>query len=500
MGKALLPSMFNVPSAEFHQIIVNDYLQRKTDRFCYIAPRGHAKSSIVAGILALHHLFFSDHEQKVILVVSKTLAHAEGLLDTIKNIISGQDGDGLFAAYFGVSDKHNARSWGKYKIELSNRNTIIAKGTGQQVVGMKKDSQRPTFIIFDDPEDMENTKTAEAMEYNLRWLLNSIMPAKDPRGLVILIGTPQHELCMVETVMKMKGWISRRWQALSGEDWESDYSSATALWPERHSVEDLIREYESNLSIGMVSSFYREYQCMVVGDGDRKFTMKMIQYYKLDKVYTVHGMRMISGWYFTFDPGEKQFLRGQRFQFHVTIQAGVDLASTITSRSDFSCTFLWALTSCRKAFVLEADRFRKQPLQAAERIKTKLVKWDPDWVYIEQQGFQVMVRDTLRQNMGINYPGMGNKITYSDSKEDRIFSVLQPHYGSLNVFHPAENDKNLVQELLMFPRGATDDIIDAASTGLWRTHWPEPGHDDVAENNTEHWNKNYNEVDAWMTN
>lgn len=499
MGRALLPSMFSQESPEFHHTIVGDYLRRETDRFCYIAPRGHAKSSIVSALLVLHHIEYSDFDQKVVLLVSKTLPHAEGLLDTIKNIISGQDGDGLYASYFGVKDRHNCRSWGKWKIELPSRTTIIAKGTGQQVVGLKKDSQRPTFIVFDDPEDMENTKTAEAMEYNLKWMMQSIIPAKDPRGLLILIGTPQHELCMVETVMKMKGWISRRWQAITGDGWESDYSKGVPLWPERYDMDFLVNEYESSLSIGRVSAFYREYQCVVVGDGDRKFTMAMIRYYKLDKIDAVDGIRRLHGKFYSFDPGSKEFVPGRPFSYHVTIQAGIDLASTITSRSDFNVNFFWALTSCRKAFVLDYDRFRLQPLQTAERLKKGFDKWHPDYVYIEQQGFQVMVRDVLRDTMGISYPGMGNKITYNDSKEDRIFSVLQPRYGTGNVFHPVNSDKNLVQELLMFPRGATDDIIDAGSTGLWRVHWPEPGFDDPQQQDTEEMLYNQLMEEQWMT-
>jgi len=499
MGKALLPKMFNVPSAEFHKTICTDYLEKKSDRFCYIAPRGHAKSSIVAGVIALHHIEYADHDQKVILLVSKTLSHAEGLLDTLKNILSGEDGDGLYASHFGRRDRHNCRRWGKSRIELPNRTTIIAKGTGQQVVGLKKDSQRPTLIIFDDPEDMENTKTAESMEYNLKWLLQSIMPAKDPRGLVILIGTPQHELCMVETIMKMKGWVSRRWQALSGEGWENDYSKAKALWPERHPVEAMIREYESSLSIGMASAFYREYQCVVVGDGDRKFTLRMMKHYRLDKIENAGGVRVLHGRYFSFDPGAKEYVPGTKFQYAITVQAGIDLASTVTSRSDFSVNFFWGLTACRKLFVLEFDRFRHHPLETAKRLKKRLLHWQPDWVYIEQQGFQVMIRDTLRQSMNINFPGMGNKITYSDKKEDRVYSALQPHYAAGNVFHPVKEDTNLRNELLMFPRGATDDIIDAASTGLWRIHWHQPGYDHIDSNEQQKYHETPHEADQWMT-
>ena len=48
------------------------------------------------------------------------------------------------------------------------------------VTWIKVGSQRPTLIIVDDPEDENNTKTAEAMESNLRWLLQSAVPSLDP--------------------------------------------------------------------------------------------------------------------------------------------------------------------------------------------------------------------------------------------------------------------------------------------------------------------------------
>ena len=87
---------------------------------------------------------------------------------------------------------------------------------------MKHGNQRPTLVILDDPEDMNNTKTAEAMEFNLKWLLQSMAPALDAkRGRLAVIGTPQHQRCMVETLVQTEGWVSRRYKALHDRDWET---------------------------------------------------------------------------------------------------------------------------------------------------------------------------------------------------------------------------------------------------------------------------------------
>ena len=134
---------------------------------------------------------------------------------------------------------------------------IMCRGTGQQVVGLKHGNQRPTLVILDDPEDMNNTKTSEAMEFNLRWLLQALIPGLDAKkGRIAVIGTPQHQRCMVEMLQQMYDWNALRYKALQDDD--------TALWPEMWPADKLKAEKESLDSIGRVSSFYREYQCEII--------------------------------------------------------------------------------------------------------------------------------------------------------------------------------------------------------------------------------------------
>ncbi len=154
---------------------------------------------------------------------------------------------------------------------------IICKGTGQQLRGIKVGSQRPTLIIVDDPEDENNTKTAEAMEQNLRWLLQSAVPSLDPtKGRIIVIGTPQHQRCMVEILKQMKGWVNMHFSP--------DMDKEIALWEEWQPIKKLKQKKEELESIARVSVFYREYLCKIVGDEDQLFKEEYIQYhnYKLE--------------------------------------------------------------------------------------------------------------------------------------------------------------------------------------------------------------------------
>lgn len=137
---------------------------------------------------------------KLIVLSSKTLGHSIRLLDTIKNVLEYSR---RFHAIFGYWGSHTAKQWSKTEIALKDGSLITTRGTGQQVIGLKHGDQRPTLILVDDPEDINNTKTTEAMEMNLKWLMTQLLPSMDARtGRLVVIGTPQHQRCLVEHYLR----------------------------------------------------------------------------------------------------------------------------------------------------------------------------------------------------------------------------------------------------------------------------------------------------------
>ena len=237
-GKIIMPNMFTVPSPKFHYKIADALLDSASKQVNIIAPRGHAKSSIVGGVYPLYHLM--HHEgNKLIVLVSRTQDHAIKLLGTIKDVLDYSE---TFRAIYGYWGQHSAKQWAKSEVELKDGSMIICKGTGQQLRGIKVGSQRPTLIIVDDPEDENNTKTAEAMEQNLRWLLQSAVPSLDPtKGRIIVIGTPQHQRCMVEILKQMKGWVNMHFSP--------DMDNEIALWEDWQPIKKLKQKKEELESI-----------------------------------------------------------------------------------------------------------------------------------------------------------------------------------------------------------------------------------------------------------
>lgn len=85
-GRMVMPNMFSENSPPFHYEITKYLQDDDIKQLNVIAPRGHAKSSVVAGVYPLFHLMF-DQGVKVIVLVSRTQQHAVKLLGTIKDVL-----------------------------------------------------------------------------------------------------------------------------------------------------------------------------------------------------------------------------------------------------------------------------------------------------------------------------------------------------------------------------------------------------------------------------
>jgi predicted phage terminase large subunit-like protein len=438
-GKVCMPQMFQVASAPAHYAIARELHDKTVQKLNIIAPRGSAKSSIVGCILPLHHICF-DPGPKFIVLVSKTEGHAIRLLDTIKSVL---DYSKPFHDYFGYHGMMNARVWKTTEIVTDQGDMIMTRGTGQQVVGLKHLNQRPTLIIVDDPEDMNNTKTDESMEYNFRWLMQSLYPSMDPRsGRMIIIGTPQHQRCIVETLKDAHGWKTLHYKSIQDD--------GTALWPEWWPIERLEGVRKEMESVGRVSMFYREFQCQVIGDEDQLFKEEYLRYYEGN---------------LEFNRQKDAFLHITRLNDHyyekpritpINIFMGIDPASSVAKSADFSTIVPLGVDRAQNRYVLPYFRARVTPMKLAEHIMQYYDLYPARRTRIESTGYQEMLREYLRSQKHI--PGLEIKEAPRTQKSVRLES-MQPYFAS-GKMHIQPQMRELIDELLMYPRGKHDDLLD----------------------------------------
>ena len=435
-GSVVLPNMFTLPSPPFHQELCNIFQEKKFRKMNIVAPRNHAKSSIGACVFPLHHLFF-DKGKKVIVLTSKTQSHAINLLQTIKDAL---DFSMPLRTLFGYWGRHSARQWSKDVVILKDGSVIVCKGTGQQIRGLKFGDQRPTLIVLDDPEDENNTKTHTSMEWNLKWMLQTVEPALDAKtGRILIIGTPQHERCMVETIFDMHDWYSLRYKAIIND------SKKLVLWKEQFDYDELLAKKKALESINRISVFYREYQCEVIGDEDQLFKEEYLQYY--DGHIEVKD--------------DEKFLITDELRIPVNIFTGIDPASSTKQTADYSTIVSVAIDADNNRYVLPYYRKHAKPLDLAESIISNYKKYRADKTRIESVGYQDMLRDYVRsqcdkKNMYI--PGLEIKENPRTSKSSRLES-MEPYFYQKKMFI-MKNMDDLIGELLTYPRGKNDDLLD----------------------------------------
>ena len=450
-GRVIMPNMFTVKSPKFHYEMADAFMNDDIRKINVVAPRGHAKSSIGACVYPLWHLFY-EPGKKLIVLSSKTQGHAIELLQSIKDTIEYSMPLRKLFGYWGM---HSAKVWTKDRVILKNGSGFICKGTGQQVRGLKFGNQRPTLFIIDDPEDENNTKTTSAMEWNLRWLLQSCEPSLDAqRGKIMVIGTPQHEKCMVETLGKMRDWKSFRYKALQ--------DNGKSLWKELHPPETLKAKKKSLEDINRVSVFYREYQCEVVGDEDQLIKENEIKRY--DGYY-----KPSTGRYGTLYLKE---LDGEKYnppiEKHVYVFIGIDPASSTKQTADYSTIVPVAIDSEDNRYVLPYYRKHAKPMDLAKAILEYDTRYRPQKAHVESVGYQEMLRDFINRERFI--PGFGTKVNPRTSKSRRLES-LQPWFFQRKVYL-LKNMEDMVNELLLYPRGSHDDLLDGLYYSFFKAYKP----------------------------
>ena len=450
-GVVCLKSLFYLPPALFHYE-VDALIHNPAYRYINIrAPRGHAKSAVISQADVMETVLSSavlHNRKEYVLLISRTRATSDELLETIKNELTYNP---RIRALYGDWGERTAKVWTKDRIVLKNDSVIQSRGTGMQIIGLRHHDLRPTLIVADDPEDENNTKTAEAMRANLRWLLGAVLPAIDSkRGRVIVVGTPKHELCMVEKLSKIEGWETRSYDSIIDE------KGKVTLWPEQYDYDTLMAKMRSMRSANELALFYREWRCQIVGDEEQLFKPEYLRYYKGHLVWDNNEAYLHVTHRGKDDDTIRELLEPEIRP--VNIFMGVDPASSTNERADWSVVMPVAVDREGNWFVLPYYRKQATPMHVAAAIDRTGDIYHLPYTSIETTGYQEMLRGYLRE-IGCMLPGLNRKNQPRTPKSKRL-ERMEPQFAMHKVFLQPDM-VDLRNELLLYPRGAHDDTLDA---------------------------------------
>lgn len=422
-----MPSADDVPPAEFHrrwdEVILNGNRHYAVEAF-----RESGKTQIALRANLLHALTFPCDRRSFIVILRATKDLAAALLREVSrewrsrpDLMTQPTGDVRV-----VEDSGNAL---EVEYPDGRRVRIMAFGKGGSIRGLSWRSKRPDLIVCDDLQDADDMQSEAVCRKDWNWFLSDVY-FLGSQSRIFLIGNNLGERCIMERVLN------------DAEAWGFDAERVPILdeagrsaWEARYPTEQVIDERERFSRMGRGDIWWREKMCVSRTPEDQPFRRDMFRY---------------------FHPAQP---RTDELNIYMT----VDLASSKAASADFSVCCVVGVNADGVWFVLDCWFGRVTPDEHLNAIFNMVQKWRPQAVGIERVAYQsameaFLTREMPRRNQFFHIVPLIPK----GHKEQRI-SALQPRFASGSVWFPSGAGwlEEMEGELLAFPTGAHDDLIDA---------------------------------------
>lgn len=387
------------------------------------APRGMAKSMVFS---FFYPLYLIVDQGKEVVLVSSSLRIAERFTSMVKREIEGNVKlKGIYGDLVGTK-------WTTDWIKLTNGGELQCIGSEGLIRGM-----RPDVIIADDIENDENVRSEE---YRAK-LKDKFMKAwyfmLKPYGQVIIAGTLIHPLSLLSDAMKNEhgftGYNARKYVSLIDRNGGADLRGES-IWPEQWPTALLYEERDSCLE-----AFEQERMNNPIPDELRKFSESDIYTYEKAPQKLSHTM--------TVDPAVDTRVENDYTAFVVV---GTDEFGTM--------------------FIIEAYRKRMEPGEVVEKLFQLYYIYKPHTIGIEDVAISKLYRkffDLEAKKRGV-YPNLHPmKLDMSKTGRSKMYRIeaLRPFFRQGKILLP-KNDLDLKGEMLSFPTGKHDDLLDALSLHL----------------------------------
>lgn len=426
----------------FHQQLCQ-FIERNPQRKkIALMPRGHLKTTLITVGYSLQRI---AKDPKVrILIANATGTMAEAMLSQIKKHLQYND---TFKYYFGDLTS-TASTWRDNMITLptgegsyqSKEATVTAYGLGGSLV-----SQHYDVIIIDDAHNRENINTKDQIE-KVKQSYRDLLDLLEPGGQLIIIGTKWHDDDLYGQVMDKNNPEAREFdvfiqQAITnmklGKEANGHYKieSGEVLWPEKYSLKAL----SALLNEKGLYEFSCQYQNLAVDDENAVFH---------------------KSWFHEYDPTDLRDRKMTRF-------TAIDPAISLKQRADWTAIVTIGVDVLGKIYILEVKRGHYTEDQMIDELFLTYEMYHPITICIETVAFQKTLQHYIQKEIkrrGRSLP-LNEVLPESDESKEKRIRLLQPIYMRSDIYHSrlVADIEYLEDELLRFPKGKHDDLIDALS-------------------------------------
>jgi len=411
------------------------FIARPARKKAILMPRGHLKTSLVTITKTIQFVLRDPNVR--ILIANQVWDRARDILREIKGHLE----TGKLPLLYGQFVSHK---WTEDAVVVRGRTkalkepTIATTGVEAETTGGHYD-----VIILDDLIGLQNSQTPELREKAKRFR-RSMKNLLEPTGKLIEIGTR----------------------------WHLDDTFADILDNETKYYDVLIKKIVENGKVIFPKKFNLKF------DEDKKTwmqvpeqTMDYVEFLKasmpLEEFYAQYMNEPIATENQTFTAGMFKYWDKRPEGLYVVMAA--DLAISQKVGADSTAIVVLGMDREWNVYVLDYIRGKWTPTEIVANYFSKQQQWRPHRCGMEVNGFQrtlkIAVEEEMRrqrQYFHVEEIRQGPAIT----KENRIKS-LEPFYRRMAVHHASwMKGKELEVELLTFPKGRHDDLIDAMAMCL----------------------------------
>ena len=427
--KGLCTAIFSTP----HWSKVHDelmlFLMRAGKRVHIELPRGHLKSHIVTQSWAIQEILKNPDIR--ILIVNAVEGNSAKMMRWIRaNLSEGTPLSKIFG-------KFETETWSQDELLIRQRTKQLVAPT-VMAAGIQKTltSQHFDLIIADDIVVPDNVQTKEQREKVYEFYL-SLFDLLEPDGRIVVIGTRYHQDDLYARILEENA-AHKNWSVFIRSCYNSD---GTVLFPEKFT--------QAQLDDIKKKSFYHfstQYLNDPIDPENADFRTEWIKYY---------------------DPTTKH---------PMNLYLCVDPASSLGRDADYSAGTVTGKMMDGRVRVVDYFRRRVVPSELVDQIFETVRKWRGLGHYV-RVGVEAFTLKTLKADLQNKMRGekfwfqvdeikkmRGPNGERSEVKNARI-RALQPLFEQ-GLIEIRRDMTDFVDELLSFPRGKHDDLIDSLSLAM----------------------------------
>jgi predicted phage terminase large subunit-like protein len=392
-------------------------------RLAVFMPPGSAKSTY--GSILFAPWFLAQYAQANIIAASHTTELAEKWGRKVRNLMA-EHGNTL-----GVELSGDSQAAGRWSLKQGGE--YYAAGVGVGIAGFRAD-----LAIIDDPvRSREDAESETVREKLWEWYQSDLSTRMKPGGRQILVQTRWHELDLAGRLLDAMAAGGEQWEVLSlpAEAQENDplgRKPGEWLWDSdpAYAYGDFLRHEKKNQTPRNWNALYQQRPAPEEGSYFLRDWIKFV-----DVLPPIETMR---------------------------VYAGSDMAVS-DGRGDFTVHAICALDSENKLYLLDLWRQQASSDVWVESLCDLILKWRPIGLATETGQINSAMGPYLQRRMRERnawtfvetFPTRGDKSIRAQSVRGKMA------LDGLHIPSTAPWRHTLVSELLSFPAGRNDDIVDA---------------------------------------